>query len=484
MMSSEYIQALTAERVRDAKKNMLWYTDYTIRNFDFSPFHIQYFKVLDLFAKGKIKKLMISVPPQHGKSTGSSQIMPSYMLGMNPDLNIAIGCYNFTLARKFGRYIKNICESKEYVDVFGKRIPESSDSDHINTAEEIELLGGKGNLKLVGVGGGLTGNPVDVMIMDDLYKDFKDACSPIIRENVWDWYTSVVRTRLHNDSQQLIVFTRWHEDDLIGRIAKYDDDEIINLEDVTDLEDLGEDVWLKVNFEAIKTTEKSKYDKREKGEALWSNRHSIKKLKKDRNTDPQKFESLYQGNPESKEGMLYGDNFKTYTTLPICNIRKSYIDTADTGDDYLLAINYDVGQEDGLCYVTDVLYTQEPMEVTEPATASFLERNNVNLADIESNNGARSFARVVDENTSDNVLITWFHQSENKEARINSQYAQVLKYVVMPADWHIRWSEFYQHVTKYKKKFSANEHDEVADVLTGIIEKKDTYVDDFWVSGG
>src|SRR5690606_15635043 len=108
--------------------------------------------------------------------------------------------------------------------------------------------------------------------------------------------------RLHNDSQQLIVFTRWHEDDLIGRLEKHDKVIIINsLKDIEDV-DVDFDGWFKVNFEAIKTGEPTEIDKREKGQALYPKKHNIKKLIKERNTDPEKFECMNQGNPESKEG--------------------------------------------------------------------------------------------------------------------------------------------------------------------------------------
>src|SRR5690606_21133098 len=83
---------------------------------------------------------------------------------------------------------------------------------------ELEVVGRKGGIRSVGIGGGLTGETVDILIMDDLYKDAMDAWSPIVRENVENWYSTVAETRLHNNSQQLIVFTRWHHQDLAGKL--------------------------------------------------------------------------------------------------------------------------------------------------------------------------------------------------------------------------------------------------------------------------
>ena len=108
------------------------------------------------------------------------------------------------------------------------------------------------------------------------------------------------------------------------------------------------------------------------------------------------------------------------------------------------------------------------METTEPDTIDLLLRNKVNEADIESNNGGRGFARVI-ENAS-RIPINMFNQSTNKEARIISQSAVVNRQIVFPVGWEQRWPEFYTHVTHFKKLFRANKHDDAADTLTGIIE--------------
>lgn len=108
------------------------------------------------------------------------------------------------------------------------------------------------------------------------------------------------------------------------------------------------------------------------------------------------------------------------------------------------------------------------MEVTEPMTIDLLNRGKVNESKIESNNGGRGFARVVEKGVS--CHVEWFHQGNNKEARIFSNNATVSKTIVFPSNWHIRWPEFYSAVTKYKKLFKANKFDDGPDVLTGIVE--------------
>ena len=444
---------------------------------EFATFHKTYYSVLQAFADGRIKRLIVTMPPQHGKSQGSTRLLPAYLLGRNPDLRIAVVSYSDTFAKKFNRDIQRLIDQPSYAAIFpdtalnGSNVVTVSTS-YLRNSSEFEIVNHRGSLKVVGRGGGLTGNPVDIMIMDDLYKDSAEGNSPTIRDAAWEWYTSVARTRLHNDSQELIVFTRWHEDDLIGRIEQTE--RVITLTSLADIDNLpqGQGIWAKVNFEAIKESPPSEIDPRAEGTPLWSERHSIESLTAKRRLDTHNFECLYQGKPASREGLLYSA-FKTYNELPApAEIikRTAYVDTADTGEDYLCAIAYVVAK-DGYCYITDVLYTQEPMEVTEQATANLLTRNDCRQVAIESNNGGRGFARNV-QRLAPRVKVEWFHQSGNKESRILSNSATVQHNILMPSDWALRFPLFYAHLTAYKRLFRANTHDDCADAVTGIAERE------------
>ena len=462
--------------VVESRDSLLKFTDSTLPTFQTIDFHKKYYHLLDLFAKGEIKKLMVTMPPQHGKSEGSTRRLPAYILGRNPDTKVAIASYNTTFASKFNRDIQRIIDTQTYHDIFPETTLNKSNvvtgsSNYLRNSLEFEVVNKLGGLKSVGRGGALTGSKVDIMIMDDLYKDYMEGNSPLIRESVWDWYTSVVVTRLHNDSQQLIVFTRWHEEDLIGRIEEHG-----KVKEITDLNELNtlnlqHDEWLKVNFEAIKESDTSQIDPREYGTSLWENLHSLEKLQDVKSMDVEKFNCLYQGNPTSKEGLLY-QRFKTYTEAPQFKIIKNYTDTADTGLDFLCSIVYGraLSPTDKHIYVIDVYYTDDPMEVTEGKTIELLNINNVNHSYVESNNGGRGFARVVDKGTK--TWVEWFHQSSNKEARIFSNSATVNNLVVFPRDWFLRWPKFFNDVSKYKKLFKANKHDDAPDTLTGIVEKE------------
>lgn len=467
----ELIALLEEKRKREARKHVWDFAKHSFNGLKETPFHKNYYEILNAFAEGKIKRLIVSIPPQHGKTLGSSELLPAYMLGRNPDLRVAISSYSTTQARKFNRRIQRIIDNKDYNGVFPDTTLNDSNvvtvsSSYLRNADEFEIVGHEGSLKVVGRGGPLTGNPVDVMIMDDMYKDYQEGNSPLIRENVWDYYTSVVKTRLHNDSQELIVFTRWHEDDLIGRISKMYG--ITDIESLDDLNDIDPDKWVKVNFEALKTTEKTELDPREKGAALWPDKHSKEKLEQDRDLDPEKFNCLHQGNPISAAGLLY-KTFNTYKELPELFERKNYTDTADTGKDYLCSISY--GVNNGNYYVLDVLYTDKGMEYTEEYLPQRLIEHSIRHATIESNNGGRGFARVVKSKVMGHCAVDWFFQNKNKEARIITNSNLVSQHIYFPEDWAIRWPDFYNHLTRFKKLFKSNTQDGGPDVLTGIIEK-------------
>lgn len=436
-----------------------------------TPFHASYYRILENFARGKIRKLIVSVPPQHGKSLGASVLLPAYLLGLNPDMKIAVASYNATLASRFNRRVQRLIDSEKYARIF----PETSikalsgKSEYARTTTHTEIVGHQGEIYAVGREGSLTGHEVDVFILDDLYKDAMEANSPVVRENCWEWYTDVVKTRMHNDSQELVVFTRWHEEDLIGSILAMEKHTV--LERWEQIDTLPPDRWLVVNFEALKESPPTPVDNREKDEALWPQKHNSKHLLERRNLDTARFECLYQGKPSPREGRLYGEKFLTYDAIEEIIVRKGcYIDTADLGDDYLCALCYDIGAS-GTAYITDAVYSREAMEVTEQLIAEMLIRNRTRIAHFESNNGGRGFALSVKKMVN-NTKIEWFHQSDNKEARILTNSSTVLHKIRMPSDWAARWPEMHRHLILYGRKFASNRWHDAADVLTGIVERE------------
>lgn len=438
---------------------------------ELEPFHCAYYRVLEAFALGRIRRLIVTMPPQHGKSVGATTLLPAYVLGLDPDQRVAIASYSGALASKFNRRVQRILESEEYA----ARFPETTikrgtkPPSYIRTADEAEIIGHRGSLLSVGREGSLTGNRVDCFILDDLYKDALEANSPLVRANCWEWYTSVVRTRMHNASRELVVFTRWHEEDLIGSLLEREP--VDPLERWAQLDETPSDRWLHLNFEALKSGPPTEIDPRLPGEALWESQQGAALLAAKRRLDPLQFEAMYQGHPSSREGLLYGRNFAEYDLLPREIVRlANYTDTADTGDDYLCSLSYAV-DADGVIYITDAVYTREPMEVTERVVAEMLVRSGTRQAAVESNNGGRGFARAVQQLAPD-VRIEWFHQNANKEARILSNSATALHLIRFPRGWNRTWPELHAHLTTYRRQFRSNRWHDAADVVTGIVERE------------
>jgi predicted phage terminase large subunit-like protein len=461
---------LNIYEVELAKRSLLNFTMATMPRFSPTWFHKSYYEVLSKFACGEIKHLMVFVPPQHGKSEGSTRRLPAYMLGVNPDLKFGIVSYSAPKARKFNREIQRVIDTPEYQAIFPGTALNFMNlatvaGGWLRNADECEIVGKRGGFKTVGVGGPLTGEPVDMLILDDIYKDAKSAWSETVRDGIEDWFNTVADSRLHNDSQVLIVFTRWHEHDLAGYL----------LEQEGRIEDGGK--WHVVTYPALKLGDPTEVDPRHEGDALWPERHSVEKLTAVKNRDGHVFESLYQQNPKPIKGLLY-KVFRTYKDLPLdADRRKAVVDTADEGSDFLCSIVY-APTKTGY-YLLDVYYTQEGMEVTEEMTAAQIKRFNVQHCTVESNNGGRGFARNVERicRTQSNTRTSfkWYHQSDNKQTRIFTNSADVQNMMYYPEDWEYRWPEFARHVKNYMAE-GKNKHDDAEDALTMIIEaegKKD-----------
>jgi predicted phage terminase large subunit-like protein len=464
-----YSEALIERLLRNARKGLFAFTVMTMSSFAPVQYHRHYYDALTNFADGNIKKLMVFMPPQHGKSEGSTRRLPAYVLGKDPDRKIAIVSYSSPKARKFNREIQRVIDTPEYQEIFPETRLNASNvvtsGAWVRNADECEIVGRRGGFKTVGVGGPLTGDPVDMLIMDDIYKDAKSAWSPTVRESINDWYDTVAETRLHNDSQQLIVFTRWHQDDLAGKLLR--EQGIYSKENPNG--------WVVIIYKAIKEGAPTDYDERNEGEALWPEKHSLEKLQDVQKRNNHVFQSLYQQNPKPLEGLMYENGFKTYKVIPYSAKQtiKNYTDTADTGKDYLFSVTY--VETEMYNYILDMIYTQRPMEYTEPKTAEMLTKHNVEVCNIESNNGGRSFARAVEdqcrlmENTK--TRINWFFQSENKQVRIFTNSASVQNICIFPEGWDKMWPDVYKALTNYMK-VGNNDHDDAPDGLTGTVEMR------------
>lgn len=238
-------------------------------------------------------RLMVFVPPQHGKSEIVSRKFPAWALGYNPRLKVVGASYASSLAQGFSRTIQRTIDSEEYSEVFprtflnSQNVSTDAKRGYLRNIDIFETVGFGGFYRAVGVGGGLTGTPADLGIIDDPVKDALEAASTTYRENVWNWYTDVFLTRLHNNSKQCLIMTRWHEDDLAGRLLAREPEK-----------------WTVVRIPAIREDLEDPEDPREIGEALWEERHSKERLLDVEQRSPRTFASLYQQRPTVDGGNI------------------------------------------------------------------------------------------------------------------------------------------------------------------------------------
>lgn len=291
---AEQILKLKQQRLKMlAPTDFAHFLGYINPTYELEWFHRIIAEHCQMLLEGKIKNLMVFMPPQHGKSEIISRNFPAWAFGRNPNLKI-VGCsYSSDLADQFSRAIQRTIDAEEYREIFPKTYLNGSNvvtnvKGYLRNVNVFEMVGHKGFYKACGVGGGLTGTPVDIAIIDDPVKDAQEANSITYRQRVWDWYNSVLSTRLHNNSKQLFIMTRWHEDDLAGRILKAEPND-----------------WTTLVIPAICEEENDGgMSERHIGDPLWASRHSLEKLLKQRARAPREFNALYQQRPTIEGGNL------------------------------------------------------------------------------------------------------------------------------------------------------------------------------------
>ena len=419
---------------------------------DDRPYIIKLCNELQEFYEGDDEVLIINMPPRHGKSRTAS-LFVEWILGHNQNEKIMCGSYNETLSTTFSKNVRNDIQEEKadkskivFSDIFPDvRIKRGDGSMNLWSLEN-----GYNNYLSTSPTGTATGFGASLLIIDDLIKNAEEAYNENVKEKHWDWFTNTMLSRLEEGGKIIIIMTRWASDDLAGKALDYYKAEgaktkHINMKALQDDGSMLCDAVLSYKSYNSKT--------RAMGEDIAS--------------------ANYQQVPIDIRGRLYTD-FKTYDKLPDnIKIIKAYCDTADQGADYLCCIIYGIYNNEA--YVLDIIYTKEPMEITEGLVAKALYESGCNKADIESNNGGRSFARSVkrilgDKYKSNKCVINWFHQSQNKEARIYSNSPWVMEHIYFPSNWKLLYPDYYRAMVSYQKE-GKNKHDDAPDATTGVAEQ-------------
>lgn len=420
---------------------------------------------LEEVVKGRCTKLIINIAPRYGKTLIVSQMFPAYGFAINPQCKFIHLSYSGGLVTDNSVAVKDIMNSEYYRLLFDARIRRGSDQKAKWETEQGGGLYATTTLgQITGFGAGATEKEEDTVLdeyaaeggglfsgavlIDDPIKP-EDALSDIVRERVNRRFETTIRNRVNSRRTPIIVIMqRLHAHDLCGYLQEVEPDE-----------------WKVVSIPCLTIDEQGNEH------ALWEHKHTVEELHKIELANSFVFETQYQQNPTPLEGLMYRD-FNTYAELPNGGVDKCCTDPADTGKDFLCAIFY--REYKGYCYVTDVLYTKDDMDVTEPEMVRKLHYNHTVECAIEANGAGRLYAKNIERRCREQgntfTRIDTFTQTQNKQVRIYSNANAVNNVMLMPVGWQRKWPAYSLAMTSFLKE-GRNAHDDAPDCTTSIVER-------------
>jgi predicted phage terminase large subunit-like protein len=430
-------------------------------------------KALQMIEAGLITKLTLSLPPRAGKSYIVS-LFCAWYLGKHSEKSIMRNAYGDSLAMKFSYDVRTIIQLPDYLEVFPHM---KLKSDKSQVADWAVTEAKQSSYFCAGVGGSVTGKGCDgIAILDDPVKNIDEGMSENVLEKKWQWYTSTHKSRMEKNCPEIQIATRWSKKDIIGRIEE--NDKVVSLENFLLDPSLYVNFWVQVVVPALDKNGESFCDE------IKSTReyHELKRI-----TDSFIWEAEFMQNPVESKGSLFPELDLKYFRMSelrryengalkgkiICDATVGTTDTADEGLDFLGSI---IGRMiGGKVYVTDVVFTQDPIEVTEPRVAQQIIDTECNRMQIESNAGGKSFAKNIQKLCKGLTpcTITWKATSQNKETRILMKSGMIKEYFVFRSkddyapgsDYDLFMRQLFGYV-----KFGTNKHDDAADVATMLAE--------------
>ena len=307
--------------IHQARKNLIDFSIATDPKYQDTWFHEALAAVLqgvvEKIKRGEDVRIIIECPPRHGKSELATKKFPAWVLGQCPDWPIIVSSYSSDLAIEFGQGTRDIMQSGNYQDIFKTRLRPDTKS------KGRWMTDAGGGYTSVGVGGAITGKGFKIGIIDDPFKNREEADSEVIREARWSWWKSTFYTRREGISAIIVIMTRWHNDDLVGRLldqqAKYEQDNEKHF-----------DKWTRIRFPAIAEEDEPF---RKKGDPLWPEKFDLQALETTRNAlGPYEWSALYQARPissEDQEFKEYWIKYRSWDEVEALDTRK--FATIDTG---------------------------------------------------------------------------------------------------------------------------------------------------------
>lgn len=415
---------------------------------------------VDDFNAGKRPIYIVSMPPQHGKTVGVGDLI-SYMAINNNLLKMVYSTYDKGLGRNMNKQIQGILTSPIVTNLFGSRLVDRNIRTLLNfqrNSEVLDFINDRnkiiGFFKNVTIGGALTGFGADVLFIDDVFKDWASAQSAKNRQAIWDWYLAVAKTRLAMNNGQFIIMTRWHKDDLIGRILA--------------TPDLAKRVRV-LNFPAI-ATEDEKH--RLKGEALFPEHKDLEFLKEIKGSMTKSmWLALYQGQPADKDGNLIKiKTFQRYKKLPPLSYKLISIDTAtktkEINDFTVLQAWGRRQNENGRYeyYLIDQLRVKKEYTELKRLALQFIHKHNPNKTVVEDMNIGTALINELRENGIYVVGVKPFKDKVERYREIED--LQELGYVFLPED-----APFIEEFEEEAMQFPYAKNDDQVDTYTQALKE-------------
>lgn len=426
--------------IKYGSKDLLAYAKYIDPEFE-SPRHIRLIaEYLVKVEKGEIERLIINMPPRHGKSQFASKIFPTWFLGRNPKRKIIVTSYNASLAEEFTRWQRNTCESDYFREVF----PECQVTQDSRAKDEWDTsLGGK--VIGAGVGGGITGKGANLIIIDDPYKNFEEARSEAVQRMIWEWYRSTLYTRRHPGCGVIVIHTRWITNDLTDKLIEQD-----GL--VTD-----GGAWNILKLPAID----------EFGVPLWPERYNLDELLSIRRAIGENFfQGGYQQQPNGNVERLFRDPIITEPPADMRLKILAYLDPAFGGGDYsALTVGASRseprnGKDEDIIYILYGHIWQGQIDETYRRMERYYKDYNIGTLWVESNQAQTA---VASEMRRRGMYVREIKSINNKHLRIVN---------AVKVNWdNIRFSrrvdqDYLAQVLNYSE---LAKHDDAPDSLAGLI---------------
>lgn len=305
----------TVEQRKKGKASLIDFTTMTYPEYQVTWYHRVLAKKLEMLYRGDFHRLIVNMPPRHGKSELTTRRFPAWVLGKNPDERIISCAHTDKLARRFNRDVQRIIDEEKYKEIFPEtRLAQGhglASDGKVKNSEQFEVIGRRGYYLSAGVKGPITGSGFTLGLVDDPIKDRIEANSKTIRDAVWDWWVSTFAKRgegRHSpggNHRIILTMTRWHEDDLAGRLLRT-------------AEQTGEH-WEVLSLPAIKDIENDD-DPRRYGEALWPEKFPLSDLEIEKKRSAREWEAMYQQRPSPLEGgMFKREWWRYYDGEPYCD---------------------------------------------------------------------------------------------------------------------------------------------------------------------